>query len=891
MSNPLTGDFEAVLQVSGATVNRLLASMHQDTAANKKTPSFPHGVWIRIGDPTPVGGMRGNALAQISVPRIELVHGVSDRFWLEVSIRARYTADPGTVPIPEYIHGTIRAQYKIDKIDPSCRGWEKLAPDYIWVRAISDTVSFTGTAEDDVNFMSVVQTGVDPATADARITRLAKYLLTRQFEATPHKVSRRFRGGSMRSLNVGMNRSAVAVPIGLSGDPVSGNIASINQDFLDASDVGIAIDKNYIVGKIQAELDALKASFQRQFQVYHRTYLDLGLLGDLDVLEVTIDYTAKLTSASVQWIGGVPPMAGISVPGGLVSITIAGSVLTQKKIFNFGFSATQLLMISFNPATESFSVSAVGKPTVSLSGVLESFIEAKAKPVLEKEIPDAVKNAAAGMAGELSLATRKKDLIDQLQTMDGLANVWFDQAVFSADGVVVRGHISVSGRRPPVHSFAVNGQKDGYSGFESWIPGGRVDSFGWSWKWFNNAGSPGSQKTTDRFLLRRPIATGQGKFGVVIGQRESLPGIDGMGQMCLVVDGVHVHPVTGALVPVSTARKCKRFGLDIRLAIPGRVFLIEWVPGPRDLIGPVAEVAVHEVGGRNTRGHGANTLVVRVGDRWNREVAMSLREGLANSRRRDAGLVVLMLFNDGTLMRSGEWFNEVNELAAELEAPLVVNEDVRGSWAQAFRMGGEDGTVRDVEWRLLSPTGGVTWAKSGQLEGEELALALDDYLFRSPVPNPAPVRGGLSAGSRISAGIFGIDLIGQLDDIEATCPPLPFGRLGVDAQVTFVTKGSKASDAALRKLTSEGRGDGDEGVQAIVFDGATSEEIDELQQSLPEGFMAIADPEGTISKRFRVRVWPARVAINGNGIVTGFDSGIEPESATDPVHSDERETS
>ena len=234
MSNPLTGDFEAVLQVSGATVNRLLASMHQNDGAKPSLPSFPHGIGIRIGDPTPYHGLKGTIFSQVSVPSIELIHGVSDRFWLEVSIRARYKADPGTKHLPEFIHGTLRAQYRMDSIDPTCRGWRKLAGEYLWIRAIGDTVSFTGTAEDDSNLYSIAAADADPAAIDARITQLARFLLTQKFEATPHKVSRRFRRGSMRSLHVGANRSVVAVPIGLTGEP-SGNIGSINQDLLDGS--------------------------------------------------------------------------------------------------------------------------------------------------------------------------------------------------------------------------------------------------------------------------------------------------------------------------------------------------------------------------------------------------------------------------------------------------------------------------------------------------------------------------------------------------------------------------------------------------------------------------------------------------------------------------------
>ena len=95
MANPLTGDFDVVLQVSGTTINRLLATMHQNGGASTELPTFPHSVAMRIGDPTPIDGMRGSAWAQLSVPRIHLIHGSDDRFELEVGIRARYQEDPG----------------------------------------------------------------------------------------------------------------------------------------------------------------------------------------------------------------------------------------------------------------------------------------------------------------------------------------------------------------------------------------------------------------------------------------------------------------------------------------------------------------------------------------------------------------------------------------------------------------------------------------------------------------------------------------------------------------------------------------------------------------------------------------------------------------------------
>ena len=107
MANLLTGDYDAVLQVSEATINRLLASMHQNDWRNPNTPSFPHSVGIRLGDVVEVDGVRGTAWAQVGVPRVTLIDGSTDRFHLEVGLRIRYVPDPGTEPLATYIHGTL----------------------------------------------------------------------------------------------------------------------------------------------------------------------------------------------------------------------------------------------------------------------------------------------------------------------------------------------------------------------------------------------------------------------------------------------------------------------------------------------------------------------------------------------------------------------------------------------------------------------------------------------------------------------------------------------------------------------------------------------------------------------------------------------------------------
>ena len=52
MANNLTGDYEAVLEVSVRQINGILATFHQNGGEKDKSPHFPHTVVnMRVGNP------------------------------------------------------------------------------------------------------------------------------------------------------------------------------------------------------------------------------------------------------------------------------------------------------------------------------------------------------------------------------------------------------------------------------------------------------------------------------------------------------------------------------------------------------------------------------------------------------------------------------------------------------------------------------------------------------------------------------------------------------------------------------------------------------------------------------------------------------------------------
>ena len=117
MANPSTGDFDAVLQVSGSTINRLMATLHQNAGAKTdhkgtKLPGHPHVVSMRIRPDKSEEWVGGWLNAQLGVPRVSLLDRVTDRFELEFDVRARFFAEDGSAYLPKYIRGVVSATYE-----------------------------------------------------------------------------------------------------------------------------------------------------------------------------------------------------------------------------------------------------------------------------------------------------------------------------------------------------------------------------------------------------------------------------------------------------------------------------------------------------------------------------------------------------------------------------------------------------------------------------------------------------------------------------------------------------------------------------------------------------------------------------------------------------------
>jgi hypothetical protein len=858
MANPLTGDFEAVLQVSGSTINRLLASLHQNSFANPKLPSFPHTVQIRIGSDHAIDGVRGLVRAQAGVPRVELIHGVTDRFRLEVGVRAWFTPDYDSAPFPAFVHGTVHAEYRLEDIDPHCLGWSHNAADYLWVRVVKESVRFEGTADEDVNpldsLVSVVLTNTAAADAAnlAKVTRQIAGLLATKFAATPHPVGKRFRRGAMRSLNAPIGGSAVATAVGLSGEP-TGNIASVDTVLLDGSDLALAINVDFLMSVVSQSLDPIRA-FDRSVHIHVYTP---WYLPDIDTV-----YHATVDPPTATW----EPHDGFA----LIKVNVHGRAHTNSILADATFDVAQDIVLGFDAGSGSFTLSPGGSiVTVHAGGLYNGTVGSAVQSGIEAQLPGVVQAACNQAQPQLAgLPARTQDLTQQLQTLDAAASVTLDAAVFTVYGIVLHGTIGLGHRAAPVVQFEKLTDGSAFSALQSWIPGGRIDRFDWSWSWSSWAtGEPGSAVRDDRFLLRRPAAP-PSRWGIV-GATRPLPGLDGHGSVCLRVSGVRTDPVTGNLVPVQSTQRCKLFSLGMGVvagAKDGRLFLRETSGAART---PLAEMPLVAIGAGAPAAPGANTLVVRVGERWDREMAATLTEGVRACGRYDAGLSLLVLFRDGALEGGGrQAAAEIEEMARGLGIGVHVNEDVQGTWSRTLALGDE----AVAGWAMLSPQGTPVWTHRGPLSGGTLAGALDTHLRPTADASPSPVELNREVGDLVSGHMLNPDLF---DESEQHCPPPPYGIRGLGtATVTFVQKGSSASLAELKSLLAAGAGnEGARPVVIAVIDGADARDAAALQSELGSDVVAIADASGTVTDRFGVAVWPTTVALERDGTIAAIAPG------------------
>ena len=382
--------------------------------------------------------------------------------------------------------------------------------------------------------------------------------------------------------------------------------------------------------------------------------------------------------------------------------------------------------LTLTPATPSVTVTAKGLASGTVASAVKSAILSALPPIVQA----ACNQAQPTLAG---MSTRTQGLAQQLQTLDAKAAVSLDSANFSADGIALLGTVALSPRSPPTVKFAKMG--DAFNALESWIPGGRIDKFEWSWSWSAHASQlpPGSATLGRSVLALVVLRERRVVRGMSIGAATPLPGLDGVGSVCLKIVGVRVDPASGALVPVQTTVHCTRYGLNLGGPVrqADRLFVRDFTHGGARQ--RVADLPLVSLGTSSSNGGGSNTLVVLPGKRVDEREAAAIEQGLVRCRRHDAGLSLLVLFDEGVLEAGSHTTTApVQAIGEKLGISVDVNEDVHGGWSKAF--GRDGGTL----FAIITPDGVPVWTHKGTHDASTLASALDFHLKASLDSTPRP---------------------------------------------------------------------------------------------------------------------------------------------------------
>jgi hypothetical protein len=858
MTNPLTGDHDVVMQVSVGTLNRLLASMHQNGLASPSSlPTLPHSAFVRLGDDpaTRVDGVHGVVRLQAGVPQLDLIHRSQDRFRIRIDLRSWFTRSSGSAPFPEFTYGTLRAEFGLKELPQFGEPGAPLAvfpgagPTYLPPRYHFDvdpsTVSFTSFGD---------------TSQDAAIARQAVALLKTVFAtAGGQPMLEQLKERKLISL-VGPDGSQV-VAIGVERGPGTPGIqqpANITRVLTAGQDFAVAASREFALSLLEPHLKALEQS-------HPVVHIEVSVLG---FSVVSADYVVDFAPAA-SWALDTATVGGVTLPCGAIDLTVAGRATTSSALPNCSFTIRDRLLVIFNPSTQVLVLDRKGTPNVQVdvAGPAGGAAEGPVRDKITDKYKTRMDEALQAARPQMVLATLTSNVVtQQLKLSDPQASIKLVSAEFSQDGAVVRGSISLSPRQRGVVSFGALNDLTGYGAFLSWFPGGRIVAFSWKWEPPPPApdGTTLDRAVVDRFVFQPP---------------EGMPGLpppDGGatvgGRVCVSIHGLVIDPVTGLERP-ALVTDCYSVpdplviipifpipGLGVTAATD-RVTTPLWMRVGRD-----RETAIVDAARATEDMSMANTLLVSAGSGVSS--LDEVIEGIDGADRDDAGLLVLVLVPEGGL--SSDAASAARAKAPQREAPIRVIEDIGGSWSRAFGLSFDAGEAL----RLIGADSRVLWSHDGPIEAATLSGVLREHLQASGTPGLVPQRPGPAVGRRPPGLPVQADAGGDQDG------PVERGLVDQSVTVCFALGWAASSRAQVYRLNERSATGGE--LVVVVLTDATSGEAAAFAEEHAPRVIVVPDPDRTITAQHDVWLWPTTITLGPDGTVVSSTAGSHPDDDVPP---------
>ncbi len=420
------------------------------------------------------------------------------------------------------------------------------------------------------------------------------------------------------------------------------------------------------------------------------------------------------------------------------------------------------------------------------------------------------------------------------------------------DCVVVRGDIGGGARNAPVIDIADTHQGTAFTAFKSWIPGGRITRFIWSW--VEHGSSPievalgGVEKSfaeEHSFIFPKP------------------PGITDLSRICLRLEGTQTLP-DGSEVPIAGGTTCEVSAPAFELAVPpwwAPLALPIWTPDLADDVvlrdAVAGHVAVQTVG--TEREPGAAGLVYFPDWRSARPLD-TLGAALTQAKVASPLEVVVVL-------PAGSFDQRKKEVEAKLgerfPARVHLTEDDESGWSRTF------GVAKTPSLFLINARREFVWKHEGDPAAAALAAALYKHLAPVSATRPRRLRLAVKPGGRAPEVMF--------QDDRGNGGALHRLR-GRHVLLNFWQSWSAPCLKELRRLQSvheAGKGS----PVIIAFHGGAADEkaLSEVRKQLGTSFAFVQDSEQRVARMYGVRCWPTTIAVNPAGDVEHIQMGVAHE--------------
>ena len=878
MANALTGDFEAVVQVSVRQINGLLATLHQNGLGSETALKLLHSVRARVGDegrrtpdvtafgdwvleyqqerpagprppvrdllvaasppgvgrrmegtfndldpvadPSPPDLVRGTVALQLSTVRLSVAAGSTSEVTVHADIRALYEPDPGTTSLPQAINGEVRAVYEVRSVtaDPKTRLLIRPSPQ-----------------DQKIEFIPASGSGLTSTDA-ARIAVQVRKFLRERIVLLPVDLPEGFPFADFKGLGSGAN-AAIALPLQLSNNPPpAGGAQGITQSFIGSSGFGFAVSEEHVRGLI--DIEAIREAIQQR-------RITIGV--DLGLWSGQVTYRLRFSSGPT-----------LTFHAGAIEIAGRVEVETAATLPPNGFvEFKQRVTLVLDPATQRVDLEAVGEPDVDESWFIPHDLVVG---IVMSEIANALSANAPAVRAVFEDA--RTSLVTALRTFERSASVTYTELEISPHGVIIRGELSSATRIGPVVQFSEANHHRAFTAFESWIPGGRIDQFTWSWVEYPPrrpsvwSGVAKSVSETASFILQKP------------------PGINEISQICLRVAGERVLP-DGSTQSVAVGTTCEVPEPVLGIEAPSwwePVTVPVWMPDLPDGAALRDGIAAHiSVQADRPQQDQTQNALVFFPD-WRSSTPFdALARGLETMERQPVALAVFVILPAGSFDSSRrELEARLGAFPAPIAARVQVAEDNAGGWSRTF-------DVNDApSLFLINARREFVWKAAGELEPAAIAVALDQHVVPTPGPQFRPLRLHVSVGD-CAPDVYFRDDRGEEGALH---------RLrGRSVLITFWQSWSVPCLRELQRLQALQDADSRGSPEIVAFHGgAAPESFDEIRKEHGLSFAIVQDAEHRVARGFGVRCWPTTIMVDPDGRIEHIQRGIAPYRGRAPAY-------